>query len=71
MNNEEIFQKSVENAKGNGLTLYLSQREIYNRILNKELPLWIGKAIIFSLPFANAFWGEKEGKKHLKKNCRC
>jgi hypothetical protein len=67
MSHEEIFEKAIENAKENGLTLYFRQRQLYKRILNKELSVWEGNAIIFSIPFANAFWGEKEGKKHLAK----
>jgi hypothetical protein len=58
MTEEVIFQKAMEKAQANGLKLYFSYRQMYQKILNKELPFWLSRAFIFWIPFAKAFWGE-------------
>jgi hypothetical protein len=65
MTEEEIFKRAMENALANGLRLHFSEREIYQKILDKKLPFWVSRSLILWQPFAIAFWG-KSWRKHLQ-----
>jgi hypothetical protein len=54
MDNEVILRKAIEKAQENGLKLLFSQREVYEKILTKKMPLWVGTAFLFQRPFAEA-----------------
>jgi len=49
-----ILKKAIEKAQNNGLRLHFSRREVYEKLLNKEMPFWVGSALIFWLPSAKA-----------------